>query len=97
MFLLKLVQQSWTFKISVFIILDHSHPTAGRQLNITSDWLSLYFFFQVEEIEEIDESLADPFFADAIENERELALTEEQKKNYIRVLYFLLNFFHFCE
>ncbi|KAF8116177.1 hypothetical protein N665_0020s0036 [Sinapis alba] len=40
---------------------------------------------EVEEIEEIDESLADPFFADAIENERELALTEEQKKNYIRV------------
>ncbi|WZZ56869.1 hypothetical protein YC2023_056976 [Brassica napus] len=40
---------------------------------------------QVEEIEEIDESLADPFFADAIENERELALTGEQKKNYIRV------------
>lgn len=47
----------------------------------------------MEEIEEIDESLADPFFADAIENERELALTEEQKKNYIRVLYFYLTSF----
>ncbi|CAN8294962.1 unnamed protein product [Cochlearia groenlandica] len=40
---------------------------------------------EVEEIEEIDESLADPFFADAIENEKELALTEEQRNNYIKV------------
>lgn len=50
------------------------------------------YIFQVEEIEEIDASLADPFLADAIENERELALTEEQKKNYIRVLSTVLTY-----
>lgn len=43
----------------------------------------------MEEIEEIDDaSWADTFFADAIENKRELALTEEQKKNYMRVIIF---------
>ncbi|XP_010528765.1 PREDICTED: protein CHROMATIN REMODELING 20 isoform X2 [Tarenaya hassleriana] len=40
---------------------------------------------EVEEIDEIDASSADPFFADALENERELALSEEQKKNYRKV------------
>ncbi|KAL0654376.1 hypothetical protein Bca4012_097067 [Brassica carinata] len=40
---------------------------------------------EVEEIEEIDAVLEGTFFADAMENERELALAEEQKKNYKRV------------
>ncbi|WZZ83809.1 hypothetical protein YC2023_104381 [Brassica napus] len=39
---------------------------------------------EVEEIEEIDAVLEGTFFADAMENERELALAEEQKKNYKR-------------
>ncbi|CAF2051669.1 unnamed protein product [Brassica napus] len=39
---------------------------------------------EVEEIEEIDADLEGTFFADAMENERVLAQTEEQKKNYTR-------------
>lgn len=41
--------------------------------------------FQVEEIEDIDGSSSDPFIADAIENEKELILSEEQRKNYRKV------------
>ncbi|CAH8383997.1 unnamed protein product [Eruca vesicaria subsp. sativa] len=42
-------------------------------------------FLEVNEVEEIDAGLADTVFANAIENERELALAEEQKKNNTRV------------
>ena len=51
----------------------------------------------MEEIEEIDAVLEGTFFADAMENERELALAEEQKKNYKRVIIFRLYFFDICE
>lgn len=45
---------------------------------------------QVEEIDDIDGNSSDPFVADAIENERDLNLTEEQKRNFRKVseLYF---------
>lgn len=49
----------------------------------------------MEEIEEIDADLEGTFFADAMENERVLAQTEEQKKNYTRVIIFWLYFFLF--
>lgn len=42
----------------------------------------------MEEIEEIDADLEGTFFADAMENERVLAQTEEQKKDYTRVIIF---------
>ncbi|KAF8401989.1 hypothetical protein HHK36_012940 [Tetracentron sinense] len=37
---------------------------------------------EVEEIDDIDGNSSDPFVADAIANERELDLSEEQKKNF---------------
>ncbi|XP_012089374.1 protein CHROMATIN REMODELING 20 isoform X2 [Jatropha curcas] len=40
---------------------------------------------EVEEIEDIDGSSSDPFIADAIANEKELLLSEEQRKNYRKV------------
>lgn len=40
----------------------------------------------MEGIGEIDVDLAGTFFGAAIENERALALAEEQKKNYMRVI-----------
>ncbi|KAM1526312.1 hypothetical protein FF1_010696 [Malus domestica] len=40
---------------------------------------------EVEEIDDIDGNSGDPFVADAVANERELDLTEEQKKNYRKV------------
>ncbi|XP_021684987.2 protein CHROMATIN REMODELING 20 isoform X2 [Hevea brasiliensis] len=40
---------------------------------------------EVEEIEDIDGSSSDPFIADAIANEKELILSEEQRKNYRKV------------
>lgn len=56
-----------------------------------------YFFFQVEEIEDVDGNSDDPFVADAIANERELALSEEQRKNFRKVCQYLSNsVFIFC-
>ncbi|EYU39522.1 hypothetical protein MIMGU_mgv1a008888mg [Erythranthe guttata] len=40
---------------------------------------------EVEEIDDVDGTSSDPFVADAIENERDLNLTEEQKKNFRKV------------
>ncbi|KAJ8760391.1 hypothetical protein K2173_015058 [Erythroxylum novogranatense] len=40
---------------------------------------------EVEEIEDIDSNPSDPFIADAIANEKELILSDEQKKNYRKV------------
>ncbi|GAB4835468.1 hypothetical protein Ancab_000376 [Ancistrocladus abbreviatus] len=40
---------------------------------------------EVEEIDEIDGNCSDPFMADAIANERELDLSEEQRRNYRKV------------
>ncbi|KAJ8441166.1 hypothetical protein Cgig2_024895 [Carnegiea gigantea] len=40
---------------------------------------------QVEEIDEVDDDASDPFIADAIANERELVLSEAQRKNYKKV------------
>ncbi|KAM1354098.1 hypothetical protein ACFX2H_033496 [Malus domestica] len=40
---------------------------------------------EVEEIDDIDGNSGDPFVAAAVANERELDLTEEQKKNYRKV------------
>ncbi|KAH7571822.1 hypothetical protein JRO89_XS04G0150700 [Xanthoceras sorbifolium] len=41
--------------------------------------------FQVEEIEDVDGNSSDPFVADAIANEKELVLSEEQRKNFRKV------------
>ena len=43
-------------------------------------------FYQVEEIDDVDGSSCDPFVAAAIENEKELDLSEEQKKNFRKVI-----------
>lgn len=50
---------------------------------------------QVEEIDDIEDSSVDPFVADAIANERELNLSEEQKRKYKKVCewYILVLFF----
>ncbi|GAB2287183.1 hypothetical protein Dimus_021567 [Dionaea muscipula] len=40
---------------------------------------------EVEEIDEIDGDCSDPFMADALANERELDLSEEQRRNYRKV------------
>ncbi|XWS58430.1 hypothetical protein CRYUN_Cryun08bG0033000 [Craigia yunnanensis] len=40
---------------------------------------------EVEEIEDIDDSSANPLVADAIKNERDLILSEEQRKNFRKV------------
>ncbi|KAG5232712.1 protein CHROMATIN REMODELING [Salix suchowensis] len=40
---------------------------------------------EVEEIEDIDGNSIDPFVAEAIANEKELVLSEEQRKNYRKV------------
>ncbi|XVF42366.1 hypothetical protein PTKIN_Ptkin01aG0356300 [Pterospermum kingtungense] len=40
---------------------------------------------EVEEIEDIDDSSVNPLVADAMENERNLILSEEQKKNFRKV------------
>ncbi|GMG99879.1 hypothetical protein Nepgr_001719 [Nepenthes gracilis] len=40
---------------------------------------------EVEEIDEIDGDCTDPFIADALANERELDLSEEQRRNYRKV------------
>lgn len=40
---------------------------------------------QVEEIDDIDGSSGDPFIVAAIANEKELLLSEEQKRNYRKV------------
>lgn len=42
-------------------------------------------FFQVEEIDDVDGNFSDPFVAAAVANEKELALSEEQKKKYKKV------------
>ncbi|KAL3616093.1 hypothetical protein CASFOL_040387 [Castilleja foliolosa] len=39
----------------------------------------------VEEIDDVDGTSSDPFVADAIANEGDLSLTEEQKKNFRKV------------
>lgn len=41
--------------------------------------------YQVEEIDDIDDDPSDPFVADAIANEKELDLSEEQRKKYKKV------------
>ncbi|KAI3459053.1 hypothetical protein Pfo_015716 [Paulownia fortunei] len=40
---------------------------------------------EVEEIDDVDGTSSDPFVADAIANERDLNLTEEQKRNFRKV------------
>lgn len=40
---------------------------------------------QVEEIDDVDGMSYDPFIADAIANEGDLSLTEEQKRNFKKV------------
>ncbi|KAL0382612.1 UNVERIFIED_CONTAM: protein CHROMATIN REMODELING 20 [Sesamum calycinum] len=40
---------------------------------------------EVEEIDDVDGTSSDPFVADAIANERNLSLTEEQKRNFRKV------------
>lgn len=47
---------------------------------ILSMSFEILFPFQVEEIEDVDGNSDDPFVADAIANEKELALSEEQRK-----------------
>lgn len=42
-------------------------------------------YFQVEEIDDIECNTSDPFYADAIANEKEIDLSEEQKKNFKKV------------
>lgn len=44
----------------------------------------------MEEIDDIDGDSTDPFVAAAVANEKELALSEEQKKNYKKVRQFFL-------
>lgn len=39
----------------------------------------------MEEIEDVDGSSDNPLVADAIENERELILSEDQRKNFRKV------------
>lgn len=50
---------------------------------------------QVEEIDDIEDSSGDPFVTDAIANERELNLSEEQKRKFKKVCerYILVLFF----
>lgn len=43
------------------------------------------YFGQVEEIDDIDGNSSDPFVAAAVANERELDLSEVQKKSYRKV------------
>lgn len=50
-----------------------------------SSYLSPMLCVQVEEIDDIDGTSSDPFVADAIANERDLSLTEEQKRNFKKV------------
>ncbi len=45
----------------------------------------LKIFCQVEEIDDIDGNINDPFVAAAIANEKELDLSEEQKNNFRKV------------
>ena len=66
------------FQINVYFMLSI--------FNVVSDMA----VFQVEEIEEIDDDPSDPFVADAIANERELDLSEEQRKKYKKVVSALL-------
>ena len=44
----------------------------------------------MEEIDDIDGSSTDPFVAAAVANEKELALSEEQKKNYRKVRHHII-------
>lgn len=39
----------------------------------------------MEEIDDVDDTSSDPFIADALANEGDLNLTEEQKKNFRKV------------
>lgn len=39
----------------------------------------------MEEIDDVDGASSDPFVAEAIVNERDMSLTEEQKKNFRKV------------
>lgn len=57
-----------------------STPQQAAQLGIKFPGVD-----EVEEIDDIDGSSSDPFFADAIANERELVLSEEQKQNFRKV------------
>ncbi|KAG6737428.1 hypothetical protein POTOM_058949 [Populus tomentosa] len=50
------------------------HMSCGFGLSVT-----------VEEIEDIDEDSIDPFIAEAVANEKELVLSEEQRKSYRKV------------
>lgn len=45
----------------------------------------MWIFFQVEEIDEIDDCSMNPLLADAIENEKELFVSEDQKKHFRKV------------
>lgn len=48
--------------------------------------INFILFYQVEEIDDVDGNSCDPFVAAAIENEKELDLSEEQKKNFRKVI-----------
>jgi len=50
--------------------------------NLRIDFIS---FYQVEEIDDVDGNSSDPFVAAAIANEKELDLSEEQKRNFRKV------------
>ena len=55
----------------------------------------IFTSFKAEEIDDIDASSIDPFVAATIvANEKDLALSEEQKKNYRKVCTHLLLFFY---
>ncbi|KAL0452217.1 UNVERIFIED_CONTAM: protein CHROMATIN REMODELING 20 [Sesamum latifolium] len=76
-------------------------PTSGDVTFGSKHWASVYLAStpqqaaelglkfpgvnEVEEIDDVDGTSSDPFVADAIANERDLSLTEEQKKNFRKV------------
>ncbi|KAH9614145.1 hypothetical protein KSS87_006661 [Heliosperma pusillum] len=51
---------------------------------------------EVEEIDDIDDDSSDPFVADAIANEKELELSEVQKKNYRKVRLSIFSYLSAC-
>ncbi|XP_075084298.1 protein CHROMATIN REMODELING 20 isoform X1 [Nicotiana tabacum] len=80
---------------------DNSSSSMGTISFGSKDWASVYLAStpqqaaelglkflgadEVEEIDDIEDSSVDPFVADAIANERELNLSEEQKRKYKKV------------
>ncbi|XP_049389704.1 protein CHROMATIN REMODELING 20 [Solanum stenotomum] len=80
---------------------DNSSSSMGTTSFGSKDWASVYLAStpqqaaelglkfpgvdEVEEIDDIEDSSGDPFVADAIANERELNLSEEQKRKFKKV------------